>query len=298
MTLEEKLEAVREEADRIVRAQLPDPSGYPGKLIEAMNYSISVGGKRTRPILMLLAFRLFEGEGPVIEPFMAAIEMIHTHSLIHDDLPAIDNDSFRRGAETVHAKYGEALGILSGDALLNIAYERAVSAFEMGREPEKITQALQILTRKTGIGGMLGGQGLDVENEKNGYQKMDREMLDLINRKKTSALLEAALMIGACLAGAASFDVAKMEEIGRKIGAAFQIRDDILDVTGDESLLGKKTHVDERNEKTTYATLLGISGASELVATLTDEATGLLETIPGDKELLAYYLQRLAGREN
>lgn len=299
MDFEHELEEIRAEADSLVRSALPDAGKYPGLLAEAMNYSIETGGKRVRPVLMLLSFRMFGGDNAIVGPFAAAIEMIHTHSLIHDDLPAIDNDELRRGHPTVHAKYGEAMGVLAGDALLNYAYETAFRAFDYSsRNYSGVVSALRILARKTGLDGMLGGQGLDVANEKAGKLQVDRQVLDYINRHKTSALIEAPLMIGAALAGADKGEISCMEEIGRRIGEAFQIQDDILDVVGDEAKLGKKAGVDARNQKTTYATLLGVDEAEKRVAGLTDEAIRLLDTLPGDKELLTAYLKSLVGRKS
>lgn len=299
MDFQSEIEKIRKEADSLVLSALPDASRYPGMLAEAVNYSIETGGKRVRPVLMLLSFRMFGGSNAIVGPFAAAIEMIHTHSLIHDDLPAIDNDDIRRGHATVHARYGEAMGVLAGDALLNYAYETAFRAFDYSvKNYSGVVTALRILARKTGLDGMLGGQGLDVENEKNGKLQVDRTVLDYINRHKTSALIEAPLMIGAALAGADKGEVSCMEEIGRRIGEAFQIRDDILDVVGDEAQLGKKAGVDARNQKTTYVTILGTEEAAARVEKLTDEAVRLLDTLPRDKELLKAYLESLVGRES
>ncbi|MEE0955928.1 MAG: farnesyl diphosphate synthase [Eubacterium sp.] len=299
MNFQEEIEEIRKEADSLVLSALPDASKYPGVLAEAMNYSIETGGKRVRPILMLLSFRMFGGSNAIVGPFAAAIEMIHTHSLIHDDLPAIDDDDIRRGHATVHARYGEAMGVLAGDALLNYAYETALKAFDYSaKNYSAIISALHILTGKTGLDGMLGGQGLDVENEKSGKLQVDRKVLDYINRHKTSALIEAPLMIGAALAGAGKGEISCMEEIGRRIGEAFQIQDDILDVVGNEAELGKKAGIDARNQKTTYVTILGVEGAEKRVSELTDEAIRLLDTLPGEKELMSAYLKSLAGRNS
>ena len=223
------------------------------------------------------------------------MEMIHTSSLIHDDLPAIDNDQYRRGKKTTHAVYGEALGILSGDALLNYAYETASAAFSMEPANSAIGKAMALLTRKTGVYGMLGGQSVDVTNE---GKPMGRQMLDYIYENKTSALIEASLMVGAILAGATEEETAQMEQIGSKVGLAFQIRDDILDVTSTEEELGKPIHSDEKNQKQTYVTLRGLEGAAEDVERISEEALELLDTFPQKNEFLRELIGYLVNRRN
>ena len=284
-------------ADEVITSYLPEPKGFPKKIIEAMNYSMTAGGKRIRPILMFESYQMFGGTKAVIEPFMAAIEMIHTQSLIHDDLPAIDNDLYRRGRKTTHAVYGEAMGVLSGDALLNYAYETAMQAFFYPDDTGRTIQAMKILAEKTGIYGMLGGQSVDVENEKNDIQALDKELLDYIYLNKTAALLEAPLMIGAVLGGAGKGEVSCMEQIGPKVGLAFQIQDDILDVTSTMEELGKPVFSDEKNHKTTYVTLLGAEEAARRVQSLTEDAVRLLETLPGEKGFLSQLLLYLALRK-
>lgn len=290
--------------EQVIRRYLPgDDGGYAKKIREAMCYSMEAGGKRLRPLLMYESYHLYGGESAIVEPFMAAIEMIHTHSLIHDDLPAIDNDALRRGKPTTHAVYGEPMALLAGDALLNYAYETAFQAFlyTYGREDAeeeggRIVEALRTLGEKTGIHGMLAGQSVDVENEKSGHLSIDRDLLDYIYEYKTSKLIEAPLQIGAILAGADKSDVFCMNDLGKKIGLAFQIQDDILDVTGDEEELGKPIRSDERNEKTTYVTLLGVDSAREKVESLTRQAVELLETVPGDTAFLIWLVKKLAAR--
>jgi geranylgeranyl diphosphate synthase type II len=301
---EEELKRKSATVEQVIRRYLPkDDGGYAKKIREAMCYSMEVGGKRLRPLLMYESYHLFGGESAIVEPFMAAIEMIHTHSLIHDDLPAIDNDDLRRGKPTTHAVYGEPMALLAGDALLNYAYETAFQSFLYiyGRDDfqetgERIVEALRTLSEKTGIRGMLAGQSVDVENEKSGHLSIDRDMLDYIYEYKTSKLIEAPLEIGAILAGADKSDLFCMNDLGKKIGLAFQIQDDILDVTGDEKELGKPLHSDERNEKTTYVTLFGVDGARAKVEVLTEQAVGILETVPGDTAFLIRLVKELAGR--
>ena len=281
--------------ENILKKYLPPQEGYQKIIMEAMEYSLMAGGKRLRPMLMKESYALFGGEGEVIEPFMAAIEMIHTYSLVHDDLPAMDNDEYRRGRKTTHVVYGEDMGILAGDALLNYAFETACRAFDIAPEESgRIGQALKILAGKAGIYGMIGGQVVDV---KESGHILTGEMLDFIYRLKTSALIESSMMIGAVLAGAGAEDTEKMEQIARRIGLAFQIQDDILDVTSTTEVLGKPVHSDEKNEKTTYVTWKGLEGARQEVARMTEEAVRTLRTIQPDGGFLEELLKSLVYRE-
>lgn len=300
MDIRAEIQTRVDEIEQIIKRYLPAEEGYQKTIMEAMNYSILAGGKRLRPMLMSETYRLFGGKSKVIEPFMAAMEMIHTHSLIHDDLPAIDNDEYRRGRKTTHAVYGEPAAILAGDALLNYAYETAFRAFDLLDESDmeewkRVAKALSILGKKTGIDGMLGGQSVDVENDKK-EQELDREMLDYIYENKTSALIECAMTIGATLAGAREEEIQKIETLAGKIGIAFQIQDDILDVTGTMEELGKAVGSDEKNHKTTYVTLEGIKKAGEDVKELTKEALNLLMELPGEQEFLRELLLSLCTR--
>ena len=245
--------------------------------------------------MMKETFDLFQGRSKAIRPFMAAIEMIHTYSLVHDDLPAMDNDDYRRGRRTTHVVYGEDLGILAGDALLNYAFETAFKAFVT--EPEDsllIGRALGVLSEKAGIYGMIGGQVIDVKNTGHDVKK---EVLDTIYELKTSALIEASMMIGAILGGASEEEVKVTEQIARNVGVAFQIQDDILDVTSTREVLGKPVHSDEKNEKTTYVTLLGIENAAQIVRERSEKAIGLLQGLPGENEFLEELLVQLIHRD-
>ena len=236
------------EIKSIIQSYLPEEKGFQRTLLEAVDYSMLVGGKKLRPLLMQQTYVMFGGSSAVIQPFMAAIEMIHTHSLIHDDLPAMDNDEYRRGKKTTHVVYGEAMAILAGDALLNLAYETASRAFDMEPENPGIGRAFQILSGKTGYDGMIGGQSVDVEYVN---QPLTQEQLYFIYRLKTGALIEASMMIGAVLAGASEAEIEKVQQIARNVGLAFQIQDDILDVIGEQETLGKPVNSDEKNNKTT-----------------------------------------------
>ena len=293
MNFREELSKRVSENELIIKKYLPAEEGPHRTVLEAMNYSVLAGGKRLRPMLMLETYRLFGGNGNVIEPFMAAIEMIHSYSLVHDDLPALDNDEFRRGRKSTHAAYGEAMGILAGDALLNYAYETALRAFDLPAAAERTAAALKVLAEKAGIGGMVGGQVVDVESE---GKKIDAETLMFIHRNKTGALIEAAMMIGAILAGGGEKQIATVEQVAGNIGLAFQIRDDILDVTGNEAELGKPVGSDEKNEKVTYVSLYGLDEAEKKVRELSDEAIGLLHRLPERNLFLEQLLLSLVER--
>ena len=279
----------------VIRKYLPPEEGFQKTLLEAMNYSMLSGGKRLRPLLMMKTYEMYGGKSPVVEPFMAAMEMIHTHSLIHDDLPAMDNDEYRRGRKTTHVVYGEAMGILAGDGLLNYAYETASKAFEMEPDHPKLGAALGILTRKTGIYGMIGGQSVDVEME---GKELSEEQLDFVYRLKTGALIEASMMVGAALAGAPGEELDQIQRIGTDIGLAFQIQDDILDVTGTMQTLGKPIKSDEKNHKTTYVTLKGLEQAKADVKRISERALEGLDGLSHSDEFLRSLVIWLITREN
>lgn len=284
-----------EEIEQVITAYLPEEEGYQKTVMEAMNYSFLAGGKRLRPMLMRETYRLFGGETKVIEPFMAAMEMIHTYSLVHDDLPAMDNDEYRRGKETTWKVYGEAMGILAGDALLTYAFETAAKSFDMEPQNPGLGKATQILAGKAGIFGMVGGQVVDVESEND--TSMTKEKLDFIYRLKTSALMESSMLIGAVLAGADEEEQNVIGEIAEKIGLAFQIQDDILDVTSTMEVLGKPIGSDEKNHKITYVTYEGLEKAKEDVKRLSEDAIAQLEGLSVKNEFLTELLRYLISRE-
>ena len=260
----------------LLKQYLPAEEGYQKTVIEAMNYSLMAGGKRLRPMLMQETYRLFDGSSDIIEPFMAAIEMIHTYSLIHDDLPAMDNDALRRGLPTVHVKFGEDMAILAGDALLNFAFETACQGFAVKPGDANVEKAFAVLAKKAGIYGMVGGQVLDVERA---GLPMDEDQLAFIYENKTGALIAAACMCGAYLAGADDAVVAQLDEAAYAVGFAFQVQDDILDLVGDEQLLGKPLHSDDKNHKVTYVTLHGMDAAKQYVEEMSEKAIRILENI-------------------
>lgn len=277
MKFDEEFNIRIKEANNVIDDYLPSDKGYISRLTDAMNYSVKAGGKRLRPILIESFFRLFKGQGDSYRPFMAAMEMLHTYSLVHDDLPAIDNDGLRRGLLTTHVKYGEALGVLAGDGLLHQSFETAVSAFDLcNGQYTNVINALRIFGNKSGIHGMLGGQSVDVMNSNN---TIERNKLDYIYKMKTSALIEGSMMIGASLAGAAQTDIDLIEQSGSDIGLAFQIMDDILDETSTEEKLGKPINSDARNEKTTYVTLEGIQKSMMDINELSESACHKLKNL-------------------
>ena len=295
MDIRTEIQKRTEEIDSIIEQYLPVEKGYQKTVMEAMNYSILAGGKRLRPMLMLETYRLFGGKSKVIEPFMAAIEIIHTYSLVHDDLPAMDNDEYRRGKKTTHAVYGEAMGILAGDALLNFAYETALTAFDMEPDNRNIGRALQILATKAGIYGMVGGQVVDVQSEDTG--DITREKLDFIYRLKTGALLESSMLIGAVLAGATKKEQNTVEAAATEVGIAFQIQDDILDVTSSLEVLGKPIGSDEKNHKATYVTFEGLEKAMEDVKKYSNSAVERMDSLVVKNEFLKELLLYLIARE-
>ena len=295
MDIKSEINLRTEAIEAIIKKYLPAEEGYQKQIMEAMNYSILAGGKRLRPMLMQETYRLFGGQSKVIEPFMAAMEMIHTYSLVHDDLPAMDNDEYRRGKKTTHAVYGEAMGILAGDALLNFAFETATKAFDMEPENANIGKALRILATKAGIYGMIGGQVVDVASE--GTTDMTKEKLDFIYRLKTGALMEASMLIGAVLAGATKSEQQIIEQVAGEIGLAFQIQDDILDVTSTKEVLGKPIGSDEKNQKFTYVTFEGLEKAKDDVAAITKQAVAHMDSLVVRNEFLNELLVYLIARE-
>lgn len=295
MNISEEITKRASDIETRIKGFLPEQYEYQKTIVDAMSYSVLAGGKRLRPMLMEASYQMFGGEGEELDAFMAAIEMIHTYSLVHDDLPAMDNDLYRRGKKTTHAVYGEAMGVLAGDALLNFAFETVADAMVRSAGDMRVAKAFAVLAKKAGIYGMIGGQVVDVESEKKG-QQIDRDCLDFIYRLKTGALIEASLMIGAILAGASEEEVSLMEEAGTKLGLAFQIQDDILDVTSSLEVLGKPIGSDARNEKATYVAFEGLEKAGAEVEHLSREAVAILDGFKREhtflRELFMYLIHR------
>ena len=286
------------ECNSIIYSSLIDSSkSNPDKqaeIYEAMNYSVQSGGKRLRPMLMLETSRLFHGRDEDVSYFLTVIELIHTYSLVHDDLEAMDNDEYRRGRKTTHAVYGEAMGVLCGDALLNYAFEMGLKGIKAAKDKDRALDALDYIATKAGAFGMIGGQVVDIKNENS---DIDIETLDYINELKTGALIEASMVAGAILAGATKQEVQSIEKIASNVGKAFQIQDDILDVTSTTEVLGKPVLSDEKNNKSTYVTLLGIEAASEKVKQLSEEAILILRELNEDNVFLTELIHHLVYRK-
>ncbi|MCI7791259.1 MAG: polyprenyl synthetase family protein [Lachnospiraceae bacterium] len=295
MNFNEEMTKRTESIEVLLKKYLPKEEGWQKNVIEAMNYSVTAGGKRLRPMLMQETYKLFGGEGTEIEPFMAAMEMIHTYSLVHDDLPAMDNDEYRRGRKTTHVVYGEAMAILAGDGLLNFAFETALKVFETDADKTRAARALAVLAKKAGIYGMIGGQTADIEAENLG-SKVTQEHLLFIHEHKTAALIQASMMIGAILAGASDSQIEVVEEAAYDIGVAFQIQDDILDVTSTLETLGKPVGSDEKNHKTTYVTLKGIETASREQKEMSAHAICLLQSLELENDFLMELIRSLITR--
>ncbi len=280
-------------ADDVIAGYLPKEEGLQSVIMDAMSYSVLAGGKRLRPILLMEMALSFNGNAEDVKPFMAVMEFIHTYSLVHDDLPAMDDDDFRRGKKTTHKQYGEAIGVLAGDALLNYAFETGIRAALTFKDKERALKALSVIADKAGIYGMIGGQVVDVIND--GKEK-SKEVLDYINERKTAALIQASMAAGAILAGADDEQQKEIEKAGLDIGLAFQIRDDILDVTSTDAELGKPVHSDEKNNKSTYVNLMGIGKAEDEVRRLSENAIDRLKNMNIDNEFLFELIRKLAYR--
>lgn len=299
MNFDEELREKTGEVEKILAAYLPKPEGFQSKVLEAMEYAVSAGGKRLRPLLMAETAVLFGEAGESLSCFMAALEFIHTYSLIHDDLPALDNDDYRRGRKTTHVVYGEDIAVIAGDGLLNYAFETALRAFGKAvtlEDYQRTECAMNILSRKAGVYGMIGGQCADLEAEKMG-DNVTEEMLLFIHEHKTAALIQAAMMIGAVLAGAQEAEVEMVEKCAADIGIAFQIQDDILDVTGSLEVLGKPVGSDEKNHKLTYVTMHGLEESRHQVEELSREAIGILQSFSRRNEFLETLVEQLICRE-
>ncbi len=296
MNHKEELEQKVKEIEDILQTYLPKEIGLQKTVLEAMNYSMLAGGKRVRPMLMKEMFTLYGGTSKAIEPFMTALEMIHTYSLVHDDLPAMDNDEYRRGRKTTHIVYGECMAILAGDGLLNLAYETALKSMEYETDTKRILDAMKVLTTKAGVYGMIGGQVADIEAEGN-QDLVTLDHLLFIHENKTAALIQSACMIGAILAGAPEKEISMIEEIGYEVGIAFQIQDDVLDMTSSLEVLGKPVGSDTKNEKTTYVTLKGLEQSKVEVKDRTERAISLLQGLSGKNEFLETLMVQLITRE-
>ncbi|MCU5871400.1 polyprenyl synthetase family protein [Clostridioides difficile] len=280
--------------EKVLKEYMPKEEGYQKTVIEAMNYSLSAGGKRLRPILTLEACKIVGGNEDEAIPFAIAIEMIHTYSLIHDDLPALDNDDLRRGRPTNHKVYGEAMGILAGDALLNYAFEVMLAGSINKENPEKYLKAINEIAKGAGIYGMIGGQVVDVESEN---KQIEKEKLDYIHMNKTAAMIVGCMRAGATIGGANFEQMEEITKYAKNIGLSFQIVDDILDIVGDEVKLGKKVGSDIENHKSTYPSLLGLDKSKEIAHNLIDEAKKSIEKLSDDVDFLKGLAEYIIDRE-
>ena len=301
------------EINTILKNYLPDDTKEFGDITEAMSYSVLAGGKRLRAIMLIESFRLFnedaEMEKLLAYPFAAALEFIHAYSLVHDDLPSMDNDMFRRGIPTTHAKYGHAMGVLAGDALLNYAFETVSSAMSglssLRGEfvPElysRCAKAMKIMSVNSGYSGMVGGQVLDVCSPLSD-NTMDKSVLKVkllkLYELKTSKLFRSALCCGAVLAGASDEDIKKLDSLGYNIGLAFQVKDDILDQTATLEQLGKDINSDKRNNKTTICSLIGIEASEKFIDEKLNNASAIIETLSGNTAFFKELIDFLRIRE-
>ena len=303
MDFRAEFENRQKEINEILMQYMPDTEGLQKTVKEAMHYSLEAGGKRIRPMLMRETYKMCGGTGSAVEPFMAAMEMIHTYSLVHDDLPAMDNDELRRGKKTTWVVYGDGMAVLAVDALLNYAFETAFRAFEncyvdgvpVTARFKMLEQALKVLSKAAGIHGMIGGQNADIEAEEQ-TTPLTTEQILFIHANKTAALIQSAMTIGATLAGATDEEIAALELCAYNVGIAFQIQDDILDVIGDSRELGKATGSDAQNHKQTYVTLHGLEESGREVERLTGEAVAVLDGFSGEHEFLKELLLHLVHR--
>lgn len=294
MNCKQILEQKAKQIDKYLEQYLPSEKEYPSIIFEAMRYSVFAGGKRLRPVLLLSACETLGGDTEKAIPFACAIEMIHSYSLIHDDLPAIDNDDYRRGMLTNHKKFGEDIAILAGDGLLHHAFEIMSDAC-VKYCSEKTVKAMQAIAHGAGVFGMLSGQVADVISE---GKQIDEKTMYFIHKNKTAAMLQGALKAGTLLAGGTEQQIKLMEQAGEKIGVAFQIADDILDVTSTFQELGKPVHSDEKNEKNTFVTMYGIEASQKMVQTLSEEAIAIFQTFGEKADFLIELTQYLMKRKN
>ncbi|WP_270646491.1 polyprenyl synthetase family protein [Paeniclostridium hominis] len=294
MNFKDELKSRVNNIEILLNEYMPKEEGYQKTIFEAMNYSLSAGGKRLRPILTLEACKLVGGNEKDAIPFAAAIEMIHTYSLIHDDLPALDNDDLRRGRKTNHKVYGEAMAILAGDGLLNYAYEIMLNESIGKDDSNKYLKAINEIAKASGIYGMIGGQVVDIESE---GKSIDKDKLDFIHMNKTAAIIIGCMRAGAIIGGASENQLENITKYAKNIGLSFQIVDDILDVVGDEAKLGKKVGSDIDNEKSTYPSLIGLDKSKEIAKNLIEEAKLSISNINKDREFLNSLADYIVDRE-
>lgn len=283
------LDVLKSEIDKYLQEYFNDKNGYNKKLYEAMAYSINIGGKRIRPLLMLITYSLYKNDYNNIMPMASSIEMIHTYSLIHDDLPCMDDDDLRRGKLCNHKVFGEGIALLAGDALLNEAFN---CMLKCDVDSNLKLEAISIISKAASAEGMIGGQIVDILSEN---KKISHDELHYMHNKKTGELIKASILTGAVLGGANKSHIKILMNYGDSLGLAFQIKDDILDVEGDKNKLGKNIHMD--NNKTTFVTLYGLDKCKEIMADLTDKCYKLLDSLQLENKDLIYITNILFHRE-
>nr|WP_027624670.1 farnesyl diphosphate synthase [Clostridium lundense] len=285
------MEELKCEIEKWLYEYFKDKGTYNKKIYEAMGYSVNIGGKRIRPILMLLTYKMYNKDYKEALPAACALEMIHTYSLIHDDLPAMDNDDLRRGKPTNHKVFGEAIAILAGDGLLNEAFN--ILFEEALNKDKRWLKVGHLIGQCAGSEGMIAGQVVDILGEN---KEMDEKELRYMHKNKTGALIKGAILSGAILAGADESDLKILNEFGEKLGLAFQIKDDILDVIGDEKKLGKTIKKDEIHNKSTFVSVYGLDNCKDMCCKLTEQCIELLNNIDKDgsklQELTLFLLKR------
>ncbi|NMM61371.1 polyprenyl synthetase family protein [Clostridium sp. P21] len=291
MDKETSIEHLKDTVESWLGNYFKNKGSYNKKVYEAMDYSLSAGGKRIRPLLLLLTYMLYKDDFQEILPIASAVEMIHTYSLIHDDLPCMDNDDLRRGRPTNHKVFGEAVAVLAGDGLLNEGMNLMLKSC-INREPNFI-KACNIIAESAGAEGMVGGQIVDILSENT---KIPIDQLYYMHSKKTGALIKSSIIAGAVLGGASKSDIENLDYYGMKLGLAFQIKDDILDIVGDTETLGKKAKSDLDNNKTNFITTYGLNKCIEMCNSITGECIEVLDNVSGDtsklKDLTLFLLNR------
>lgn len=280
--------------EKILNEYMPKEEGYQKAIMEAMNYSLKAGGKRLRPILTLESCKAVGGKEEDAVPFAVAIEMIHTYSLIHDDLPALDNDDLRRGKPTNHKIFGEAMATLAGDALLNYAFEVMLSSSINKENPDKYLKAINEIAKHAGIYGMIGGQVVDIESEN---KIIEKEKLDFIHLNKTAAMIVGCMRAGAIIGGASEDELQRITKYGKNIGLSFQIVDDILDITGNEKTLGKPIGSDIENHKSTYPSLFGLEKSREIAKELINDGKTSIEGLSSEVQFLNQLADYIVSRD-
>ncbi len=295
MAFKEDLKIKSAYIEDLLKEYMPKEEGYQHTIFKAMNYSLSAGGKRLRPVLTLEAAKIVGGDQNDAIPFCVAIEMIHTYSLIHDDLPAMDNDDFRRGKPTNHKVFGDGMATLAGDALLNYAFEIMLKE-SIGKSNSDISlKAIYEIARGAGIYGMIGGQVVDIESED---KSIEKEKLDFIHMNKTAAMIVGGMRAGAIIGQASKDDLQNITKYAKNIGLAFQIIDDILDIVGDAKILGKPIGSDLENHKSTYPALIGLDESRKVARDLIEEAKDSIRKVSGDSSFLEELAEYIISRDH